>query len=332
MTGAHSTISRWDVVLVSNKVLASDEDGCVRRYPPVSERVDLADGLWIGPIPSSLAMLSMKVCAQDAPRTGVLYASVLENPVGVVWDPSAQLQTAVALSHFVRATETGLEYAATVTFVKGERPVIERASILTPYRKAWCSNERHRRWLTVEDALVLKELIAQYKALRPTLKRSKTGRALRDFVETPYLYGAIPRALVVSCVLEALVNSGSERSTAQFHHRVPLLAKELGVASVDEAWAKKAYSFRSALAHGGDPASPLGGGQALDREFRDMVAKMEDLTRAALRRALLDPEWLAALDDPQSRWPVAAAACATCRKSKHTGAIALRCPRCSREL
>lgn len=63
-----------------------------------------------------------------------------------------------------------------------------------------------------------------------------------------------------------------------------------------------------------------------------MVARMEDLVRDALRRALVDPGWMAALDDPQTRWPVPIAACTACRGSTVSGAVPLRCAKCGREV
>jgi hypothetical protein len=233
----------------------------------------------------------------------------------------------------IRATETGYEFSATVRFESGAPANVERANILSPYLKAWCTTERHRRWLSADDAAHLRDLIATYGAIRPKLKGSKTGRALSAFTQTPYLYDPRIRGLAVACVLEGIVNSGSERPTAQFHTRVPLLAHELGIPGVDAAWAKKAYSFRSALAHGGDVASPLKGGSGLQAEFDQMVARMEDIVRAALRRAILDPSWRAVLDDPQSKWPIPAAACVECRRTADPDAVApLRCNKCGREV
>lgn len=237
------------------------------------------------------------------------------------------------LSHLVRATETAYEFAATVQFEGGVPVHVEPAKRLTPYLKAWCATDRHRRWLTAANAGTLRNLVAGHAAIRPELRRSKTGRATTVFAQTPYLYDAHVRGLTVASVLEGLVNSGSERSTAQFHKRVPLLAEELGIAGVDTAWAKRAYAVRSALAHGGDVVSPLKGGLGVEVELDRLVARMEDIVRDALRRAILDASWRAALDDPQNSWPIPAAACAECRESADPGAlVAVRCNKCGREL
>lgn len=233
----------------------------------------------------------------------------------------------------IRATETGYELSATVRFQNGAPVEAERANTPAPYLRAFCATERHRRWLSASDAAQLRDLIAAYETIRSELKRSKTGRALSAFTQTPYLYDVRIRGLAVACVLEGIVNSGPGRPTAQFRTRVPLLAHELGISGVDPAWAKKAYSFRSALAHGGDVASPLKGGLGLEAEFDHMVARMEDIVRDALRQALRDPSRRAVLDDPQSKWPIPAAACLECRRSADPDAVApLRCNRCGREV
>jgi hypothetical protein len=184
---------RWDVVLVSDRVRATDLDGCVRTHPPIPTRVELTSGLWVGPIDRDLTNLILAECSRDRVRGGALYGFVLEDPSGLEWDPADDLANAVGLSHLIRGTETGFEYAATVRFVEHEAPRVERAPILTPYLKAWCSDERHRRWLCQDDALLLRDLIAKHKELRPALKGSKTGRAIRDFNQTPYLYNSVVR-------------------------------------------------------------------------------------------------------------------------------------------
>jgi hypothetical protein len=115
--------------------------------------------------------------------------------------------------------------------------------------------------------------------------------------------------------------------------RVPQLAAALAIAGVDKAWTEKAYAVRSALAHGGDVVSPLKGGLGVEVEFDRLVARMEDIVRDALRRALLDSSWRASLDNPQGTWPIPAAACAVCRGSAGArGFVAVRCGKCGREL
>jgi hypothetical protein len=325
--------TRWDVLLVNDRVRAGDLDGCFSSHPPVHERVDLAPGLWVGPIDDRLGELVLRACSRERNVGRALYGYVLENPRGFEWDPTDALSNAVGLSHLIRATETAFEFAATVQFDGGVPVHVEPASSLTPYLKAWCATDRHRRWLTKANAEQLRELIAAHAAVRPELRTSKTGRVITVFAQTPYLYDAHVRGLTIACALEGLVNSGSERSTAQFHGRVPLLASELGIPGVDKTWVQRAYAVRSALAHGGDVVSPLKGGLGVQVEFDRLVARMEDIVRDALRRALLDASWRAALDDPQSKWPIAAAACAACREAASPEAlVALRCNRCGHEL
>jgi hypothetical protein len=262
-----------------------------------------------------------------------LYGYVLEHPKGFDWDPAGGLSEAVGLSHLIRPTETAYEFAASVQLERDVPVHVEPANRLTPYLKAWCATERHRRWLTAADAAQLRDLIAAHAAIRGELRASRTGRAITAFAQTPYLYDAYIRGLAVACILESLVNSGSERPTAQFHKRVPLLAEGVGISGVDTAWAKKAYRVRSALAHGGDVVSPLKGGFGAEVEFDRLLARMEDIVRGALRRATLDARWRAILDDPQSKWPIPASACAECRGSGNPATfVAVRCNKCGREL
>jgi hypothetical protein len=328
-----TTAKRWDVVLVSDRVRAGDIDGCFSNHPPVDTRVDLAPGLWVGPVDERLHKLVLRACSQESNVGEALYAYVQEDPAGFEWDPTDTLSKAVGLSHFVRATETAFEFSATVRLEAGVPAQAQPANRLTPYLKAWCATDRHRRWLTTANANLLRDLIAAHAAIREELRTSKTGRAITVFAQTPYLYDAHVRGLTVACTLESLVNSGPERSTAQFVRRVPLLAAALGIPGVDKPWAEKAYAVRSALAHGGNVVSPLKGGLGVEVEFDRLVARMEDIVRDALRRALLDATWRAILDNPQDEWPIPAAACAVCRGPADPSAfVPVRCGKCGREL
>ena len=327
------TAKRWDVLLVSDRVRAGDLDGCFSSHPPIQSRVDLAPGLWVGPVDERLQQLVLRACSQESTVGRALYAYVQEDPAGFEWDPTDALSKAVGLSHLIRATETAFEFAATVRFEAGVPTQAQPANRLTPYLKAWCATERHRRWLTTANVNLLRELIAAHVAIREELRTSKTGRAITVFAQRPYLYDAHVRGLTVACTLESLANSGSERSTAQFVGRVPLLAAALGIPNVDKAWAEKAYTVRSALAHGGNVVSPLKGGLGVEAEFDRLVARMEDIVRDALRRALLDSTWRAILENPQREWPIPASACTACRGAAEPGAfVAVRCNKCGRAL
>jgi hypothetical protein len=114
--------------------------------------------------------------------------------------------------------------------------------------------------------------------------------------------------------LEALLKTERHYATKQFRERAAALADELGIHGISENWAEEIYDARSDWVHGSsvklfalDPA--LGGGPANpseSRAFRDL-ARVQDLLRAAIRRALKDAAFRARFesdDSVRTHWPV----------------------------
>jgi hypothetical protein len=124
----------------------------------------------------------------------------------------------------------------------------------------------------------------------------------------------IERALnLVVIGLESLLNTNRVQVTRQMVTRIPLLAAEVGVDGVDEAFADEMYDHRSRAAHGAQvplpPAAPeqaFGGGQ-IDAAYLAKVALLQDLLRATTRKAIEDPAFAAVFADDaaiRGRWPV----------------------------
>ena len=99
-----------------------------------------------------------------------MYGYVLEYLRGFERDPMDALSKAVGLSHLIRATETAFEFAANVQFERGAPVHVQPANRLTPYLRAWCATELHRRWLTTANAEQLRDLIAAHAPIRAELR------------------------------------------------------------------------------------------------------------------------------------------------------------------
>jgi hypothetical protein len=114
----------------------------------------------------------------------------------------------------------------------------------------------------------------------------------------------IERALnLVVIGLESLLNTNRVQLTRQIVTRIPLLAAEVGVNDVDEAFADEMYDHRSRAAHGEQvplpsaaPEQAFGGGQ-IDAEYLARVALLQDVRRAATRKAIEDPAFAAVFAD-----------------------------------
>jgi hypothetical protein len=92
--------------------------------------------------------------------------------------------------------------------------------------------------------------------------------------------------------------------------RVPALAADLGITGVDAALCTELYDGRSDWSHGSSVALFEGTGRdpTIEAdEIRAKIARLQDVLRAGIRRAIEVPEFGATFDNDEgivSRWPV----------------------------
>lgn len=227
------------------------------------------------------------------------------------WDPDGVLHDALAMSRLVRDNAVSLEYAARiVTWEDGEQVISWTGH--GPLNNAY--TVRHERdWLTYEEAAELRALLASYWEAKDDLPQRVTRAMWRAEYASAIRWGDVSLPTIVSG-LEALLKTERHAATRQFKERACALADELGVSDVTESWAEGIYDARSDWVHGSsvtlfalDPA--LSGGPSNPSEsqaFQDL-ARVQDLLRAAIRRAIEDKTFRARFesdDSVRSHWPL----------------------------
>lgn len=242
-------------------------------YPPVAERVDLSDEVWIGRLESGLANAIMDTC--EARLLGVeslvrqfahLYAFVreLSGPVDVYgWDEKNTLSGMIGLSRLIHPTTTGFKYAARVGHESGAVKRIVPAELVGISRDVFVSPNQERDWLTLSDLASLRNLAPRLTEKLPV----RVHNALWHHEYAMRTYYLDLRWTLVCTGLESFVHTDRHSSTRQFA-RICQLAAEVGIAiSANEAL--EAYELRSQLAHGttflsaGSPSGPTASQVAL---------------------------------------------------------------------
>lgn len=300
-----------DVAIHTNAGIFGKEEE-LRKFPPVEQRLDLSEHLWVGRLDPDMAKSVMDTCE---PRTlGVtpiyrqfaqLYTFVRElprvddDPYG--WDRDNELTATIALSRLIHPTFIGLGYAARLGC--GEDGVKQTfpAQITGVSRHVFLSPNRTRDWLTVAEASVLGELVSKMQQQLP----KRIHNALWHYEYAARTYYLDHRWTLVCTGLEALVHTDRNRNTAQFTGRVPAVASELGI-SVSEAEAVEAYDLRSRLAHGVSFLS-TGTTQGPSPSQLRLYDRLEDTLRMAVLRGMRDKAFSDILrDDAQirRRWPI----------------------------
>ena len=227
------------------------------------------------------------------------------------WDRDGVIYDALAISRLVRDHAFSMEYAARIIdYADGTQVVAWRRDSVGA--QAY-SVRRQRDWLSFEEADELRRLLEIYWRVRDDLS-PRIARALwRAEYASSIKWGDVILPTLVSA-LEALLKTDRGYATRQFKKRAAALASELGVEGISEDWCEDIYDARSDWVHGsrvelfaGDPQ--LGGGPASPTEssaFRD-IARVQDLVRAAVRRAIEDEAFrslFATEATVRKRWPV----------------------------
>lgn len=266
-----------------------------QAHPPIEDRVDLGDGIYIEHLPNHL---NQKLQDAWAPRgyhwdlhthtIPVLYAFVRDTVESADWDGDMKLQVAVALSRFCHPTSIGLEYAATVfgPGVRHQDYQIRPAMIVGHGNQAFIPDPNGRNWLTPADVADLPAMIAAFATIPARVQRAVW------FHEYAARTEQVPvRLTLVATGIEALVHIERHRSTQQFAVGAVGLAADCDLTYTD-AQARNAYDRRSRYAHG---VSVSGSPNAV-------LIDLEAVLRAAIRKTLLDPHYAAIFaDDAETR-------------------------------
>jgi hypothetical protein len=299
-----------DVVIHTNAPIFGKEEEA-RNFPPVQERIDLSEQIWIGRIDLETAKAVMDTCEPKA--LGVmppvrqfahLYAFVREIPGHADihrWDHDNELTGVIGLSRLMHPTSIGYDYAARIGFESDGAKQIFPAQIVGISKEAFLSPNRKRNWLTDADANSLRELVPLLRKDLP--RRVHNGLWHHEYALRTYYLDH--RWTLVCTGLEALVHTDRTRNTAQFTLRVPLLAAEVGV-NISEADALEAYDLRSRLAHG---VSFIATGASLGPtpSQLDLYDRLEDTLRGAVLKGMRDPAFANVLQDDagiRARWPI----------------------------
>ena len=156
---------------------------------------------------------------------------------------------------------------------------------------AFVAGPAWRNWLTEQDALELRTLLAMYDIDRMP---NRIRRAMRHFQYACLTHEFDVRFTLLVTGLEALVNTNSWNVSAQFRKRLAATANDIGM-SVSEASAKEAYSFRSNLSHGQRLE-----GHDIERQTRDSYVMLEELLRRLLKLAVTDQTFASRFESESS--------------------------------
>lgn len=322
-----------DVLLIGAEPLRS-EFQTREAEPPLSKELEVAPGVQFAVVKPDIATAVLRATKFRDPEnsgTTAMYGFVRYDPPGDFWDQDQAISKTLFLSHLVHAHEGGFEFTARVETDERSRLVrLLPADVGPAFMRAYCCLGVRRKWLTQADGLLLKELVAAYEAVRSSLAETRVGLAVSLFLESPFVYHGRARALLLATTLEGLVTTSPDRSLKQFTTRVPHLANEVGLSTLDACWSERIYSkFRSRLAQGLpflQSAAEHERQATLDGINADMK-DLDELLRRVLRKALTDADFRERVENADKYWPVAGRGCPACR-SKDSHLFTVTCPRC----
>lgn len=289
-----------------------------RLFPNAVSGVELGDGVKLLSLPSEEADEIMNACTprggnfdpirQFSQRYSFVRDRTFEEIDDSYFNPDedGKLYDALSLSRLIRDHGFSLQYAARVIDREdGKRTIAYRASGEgnAAYRLA-----PDREWLDGPEAEELAKLLT---AKRSTELPPRVTRAMwRSEYATRIAWADVMLPMLIGG-LEALLKVGRGQLTAQFKRRATALAAELEVDGIDERLCRRMYDGRSDWVHGSHVrlfgrAEGQGPTDAQERQVLDEIAKMRDLLRTAIRRAIEDSEFRAIFADDgalEERWP-----------------------------
>jgi hypothetical protein len=282
-----------------------------RDHPPVTDAgaFDLGHGVRVERLAQDEGELLMTACDPrghffiGARQFGHRYvyvfepssAAVRENRYG--WDPDQRILAAMHLSRLVRDNADSMQYAGRIIdFDDGQQQVIPRhdCELGRAYRLG-----RGRDWLDADDARALRDLLAAYWRVEGQLP-DRVRRALRRTSSLVTERYVDDRLAEIAIALESLINVGPARVSRQFTERVAALGRELQVPNVSKTFAGKMYKARSEGLHGGDVTLFAHGGSTPRNDAIDQTARLEQVLRRAVRRAVEDAAFRAHFQDDTS--------------------------------
>lgn len=312
-----------DVVIHTTGAVQGVPTALVESQPPVEDRIELGDGVWVGKIGSELAKRTMDACDPPgfvhSPPTrqyGALYSYVRERNMllseAFGWDEDQRLQTCIALSRLVRPTTISLEYAARVTLRLDDCvDEILPGPVTGSGSQVWLSTTTdYPNWITPKNAAELAELLREHPGSEGLPRR--VSRALWHFEYIFRTYYLDIRWSLLCIALESLVHTDRNSSVNQFKRRVAQMAGELGI-EVTEEEAGRAYNERSSLAHGqGLLTSPPKGDRSIEPSDESepdvsLYAKFEEILRKVLLHSLRNKSFRDVFSDDskiRSRWRI----------------------------
>lgn len=297
-----------DVAIHTNDGFLGADHALQVAHPPLEEKCELGQGLWVGRLDGKITRAVMEFCSSTCMGTyspflqySGLYAFVRELPADYAlarWDEDNQLTNCVGLSRLIHPTSIGYRFAARVrTPSESGKIQLCKADLTGIDREAYVAPSVKRNWLTASEAAELKGLLA----LSPFANLPKRVSNALWYHEFAYrTWFADLRWTLVSTALESLLNTDNTSNKKQFITRTIAMALELGL-QFSEDDARTAYQVRSKLAHG--QAFLYGLPQA---ELR-IYEQMELLLRGAILKSMRDPSFARSFDSAdtiRARWPI----------------------------
>jgi hypothetical protein len=136
------------------------KDELLEQFPPVQQRIDLSDHVWLGRLDGDMAEIIMNTCEpkvlgipESRRQFAQLYSFVRElvSDDMLGWDQDGELMGVVDFSRLVHPTSTGFFYAARVGYETDGVKQILPTKISGISREAFLSPNRTRDWLTDAD-------------------------------------------------------------------------------------------------------------------------------------------------------------------------------------
>ncbi len=326
-------VSVRDVLVIPTTYIEGDYP---EEEPAGDEPIQLGDDLMLERLPHEDVELVMNACTQrghyffGVRQFGQRYSLVRRVDPAVLeeahygWDDGHRIFYTTVLSRLIHDNGHSLEYAARI--VDHEDGLQQVIPVYTPGLVATYRLRRDRDWLTAAEADELRQLLADYLPVKDTLpwKVSHALNLSEDAVRMQLFQRAL---LLLATALEGLIQSDANRVAKQFRERLPQLAHEVGVAGVDETFARDLYAARSEAAHGTQvsmfhveptpeeamadegPEQPHGEPEPPEaaNDIAAPLALAQDLVRAATRKAIQDATFRQIFESPQTvaaNWPV----------------------------
>jgi hypothetical protein len=304
----------------------SDADGDEREFPPVTDPVPLGRDLCLVRLDNDEAQLVVSACLPRGHyfvptwQSPFLYA--FEREINVAgydtdrfsWDTDGTIKTALQLSRLVVDHGYSTEFAARIVdHADAHQQIVPHFIHLLRFTPTY-RLRRDRDWFTDGDAHALARLLAAYWATMEALP-PRVHRAI-SVGESVVHSGTVERSLVLLMMgLEPLLNTHDEKVAKQITTRIPLLAHDVGVPNVSKTFASQMYDERSRPAHGQELSLQAwtanteegNGSSEVSPAYLEKLGRLQDILRAATRKAIEDPEFAAVFQEEhtiRTRWPV----------------------------